>query len=677
MSYRIKLQLAFLALGFAAIGIVWWQTSQGATAALQKATFDRLTASRRTQAEQLERWFQDLGNHTLALAGDETTVLALLEFHANWTKVPPAPDGPLAAYYKQIDAPPAWFPTDPRVRALQHHFLAANPYPDGEKQNLLHGPGEYGRIHSLHHPTIWRYQSVFGFYDVLLIEAQEARVVYSVYKEFDLGVSLREAPAKNSALATIYERAMQLRQPGQYVLQDYRRYEPSHGAPAAFLAAPVWFQDKKIGVLAIQVASTKVNELIAHHGLGRTGRISIVGPDGRLRSGDKILQEEAADFRHDVAETEMGISRQGRRVLRSHERLRLDDIDWALMAEIDEAEAFAPVRELQNRLLAVGALVAMLFLAAAGWIARSVTRPVLALAEGAQRLGQHDFGVRLPVSSRDEIGQLAESFNRMAENLDRTTVSKAELELLAGRLLTAQEDERQRVAQELHDDVSQRLAAAAITAGLLGQGNPAPELRQGLEKLRQQIANLSRDIHGLSRRLHPKMLDDLGLVTAIETEGRALFERGGPVVQVSVVPIPVVPDAAVASGSVASAAAPNQSPGELGRLPKAVELALYRIVQEGLRNVERHAAANSVQIRLEREKDEVHLSIADDGRGFVRNRTGLGLASMEERARWLGGRFSLESKPGEGTRLQVWLPVRLAAMAPNQEEITKAENHET
>ena len=633
MSYRSKLQIAFLTLGLAAIGLTGWEVSAGATDALRQATYDRLTAARQTRVKQVERWFQDLGNHTLALATDESTMAALEEFARQWKRLPAAAnDQALRRHYAEIQAPAEWYPADPRVRTFQHHFLAANPYPPGQKDRLLNGPGGYGKAHALYHPTLQRYQSAFGIYDILLIEADEARVVYSVFKEFDLGASLNETPHRDAALGRIYRRAMQLEEPEQFVLQDYELYVPSSSTPAAFLAAPVWRGGVKTGVLAIQVSSTELDRLMTSERLGLTGRLTLVGPDGTLRSGNSILRERVADFRHDIDETEMGAGLRGKRLLRSHAKLRLPGLDWALMAEIDEDEAFQPVRALRNRILGIGTAVALLFLGAATWLARSVTQPVLALARAAGRLGEHDFGYRLPSGRNDELGELAASFNRMAENLERTTVSKKELEALAGRLITAQEDERQRIARELHDDVTQRLAAIAIAAGTLEKTTEAERLQNGLGQVKDQMAQLSRDIHGLSRRLHPKLLDDLGLVAAIEAEGRAVLERGGPVVEFT-------------------------HDGDWSGLSKPAELGLYRIVQEALRNVEKHAGAEVVTIRLEREGEAVHLMVEDDGRGLGEHRAGLGLASMEERARSLAGRFRLQTRPGAGTKVEVWLPL--------------------
>jgi two-component system sensor histidine kinase UhpB len=177
----------------------------------------------------------------------------------------------------------------------------------------------------------------------------------------------------------------------------------------------------------------------------------------------------------------------------------------------------------------------------------------------------------------------------------------------------------------LHDDLTQRLAAVAIDAGRLQQMAPDPLL----DRIKQQMAELSRDVHGMSKRLHPSALHDQGLVAAVESECRAFFERGGAPVKFDYDP-------------------------EVEGLPRETQLGLYRIVQEALRNISRHAAANEVEIEL----GKTMLRVKDNGRGFepaARLHSGLGLSSMDERARILGGRLHVHSAPGEGTEIRVEL----------------------
>ena len=683
-----------------AIGATGWQASQGATAALRQATYERLTAIRETRSRQLVQYFDDVAKHVLALCTDESTIEAALEFRQAWAELPPAhPQSPrhtaLERYYPAFIAeglvgrPPAadvvkeWFPADPRTITLQSIYLVENPHPVGAKDMLLSAPqaGRYGRVHEIYHPTLHRYQSAFGFHDILLIGMPEQRVLYTVLKEIDLGASLSAPPYRETSLARAVARALALEGDDRTAVEDYAPYGASHFAPAAFVAAPVRRAGVIIAVLAVQVSIAEVNRVMTgnrrwrEEGLGETGQAYVVGPDNKLRSdvrveieqperfyadmearlGPEVAQqilsnrtailnlsadsEAMARIRAGLRETEIAADFRGVEVLRAAAPLAAPGLDWILVAEIETGEALSPVRELRARILMVGVVIGILFLLAAGYLARSVTRPVLALAENARRLGGRAFGVRIPVESADEIGQLADSFNRMAEDLEKTTVSKEDLEALAGKLITAQEDERSRLARELHDDLTQRIAAVAIEAGRLAHA-PAAEpqaTRAALERIKEQLAALSDDVHRLSRSLHPATLDDLGLAAAVEAECRSFFERGGPPVDLAL-------------------------EGDYQSAPRDVQLAVYRIVQEALRNIQRHADAGEVSVRLWREPASIELDIRDNGRGFDRLtpswRPGLGLASMEERARLAGGRFAANSRVGQGTHILVSMPLK-------------------
>jgi signal transduction histidine kinase len=599
-SYRAKLQTAFLTLGLAAIALTGWEASSRATEALRQATQDRLTAIRQTRARQLERYFQDLGAHVLALSGDESTVAALADFTRATLVTPPArPDGPAArqlrAFHRQTLGTEAWFPQDPRTIALQHLF-----HPEAPSATA----GPYAQAHARHHPTLSRYKNAFGFYDVFLIDAASARVVYTVLKEVDFAVPLLAPPYRDSALAKVYRQSLAFTEPERYVIQDYEPYVPSHSQPAAFVASPIWDGRTRTGILAMQISTEEVNRVVSADGEGARVYLAVAGPPP-----------------------------PDAHVLRSQSQLAIPGLHWTLVAEIAEHEAFAPARALRNRILGLGAVIAAAFLIVAALLARSVTRPVLELVEGTRRLGRRDFSARLQVSSADEIGQLAESFNRMAEDLARTTVSKAELEKLAGKLITAQEDERRRIARELHDDLTQRLAAVAIEAGRLEK---LPEPGRALQRIKDQMSALAHDVARLARSLHPAMLEELGLLAAIQSECRASFERGGPPVEF-------------------------HAPDHVSGLSSQTQLTIYRIVQEALNNIRKHAQAESVSIRLTLEGGEAHLEVEDDGVGFDRAgpgwRPGLGIASMEERARLAGGRFEIRSAPQRGTYIGVRLPV--------------------
>jgi signal transduction histidine kinase len=216
--------------------------------------------------------------------------------------------------------------------------------------------------------------------------------------------------------------------------------------------------------------------------------------------------------------------------------------------------------------------------------------------------------------------------------------SQERYRMLAGHLLTTQEAERKRLARELHDDLSQRLAALAMEAETLERQTPllsgADHVR--LKEIKDKLVELSIDVHAMSRRLHPSILDDLGLADAVASECAMFRKRDGIVV--------------------------NYRVENISReVPPNVAVCLYRIVQEALRNISRHAGATEVAIALVGENQAIRLSIRDNGKGFdpgqKTSKVGLGLDSMKERAYLIGGDFSAKSQPGQGTVIEVLAPL--------------------
>jgi two-component system, NarL family, sensor kinase len=212
-----------------------------------------------------------------------------------------------------------------------------------------------------------------------------------------------------------------------------------------------------------------------------------------------------------------------------------------------------------------------------------------------------------------------------------------ELRSLAGRLLQAQEDERRRIAREMHDDWTQRLAVLAIDAAKLEtELDPSSNAHRQLREMRGELVDLSEDVHALSRQLHPAILDDLGLVDALRSECASVARREG----------------------VAVAFRPGAVPASV---PKDVALCVYRVAQEALRNVVKHAGAEEARVSLIGSGRELILTVQDRGVGFdpaeVRAREGLGLSSMGERVRLVRGELSVDSGPGRGTTVTVRVPV--------------------
>jgi signal transduction histidine kinase len=219
--------------------------------------------------------------------------------------------------------------------------------------------------------------------------------------------------------------------------------------------------------------------------------------------------------------------------------------------------------------------------------------------------------------------------------------SQKDLQKLAGRLISAQEEELRRLSRELHDDLTQRLAVLAIEAGkleldLIRMPEKCSETVHTLAQIKNQLIKVSEDVHTISRQLHPTILDDLGLVRAIESECSAVMRRH---------PVEIVFRRENVSGSI----------------PDDIGLCLYRVVQEGLRNIAAHSGSKNCEIFLRCDDHSLCLTVSDDGIGFdpleVRKMPGLGLSSMRERVQLIQGDFSITSRPGKGTVISVCVPL--------------------
>jgi signal transduction histidine kinase len=214
--------------------------------------------------------------------------------------------------------------------------------------------------------------------------------------------------------------------------------------------------------------------------------------------------------------------------------------------------------------------------------------------------------------------------------------AEGEAMTLSGRLITAHEDERRWLARELHDDITQRLAGLAIDAARLSAAELSPADTEARRSIRGGLVQLSEDVHDLSYRLHPSVLDDLGLVEALKAE----CER---VARVESIQVNVQADRLPQS------------------MPKEVALGIYRVAQEALRNVARHAKASTVELSLALNEGGLLLTITDNGRGFdpgaPARRPSVGHASMRERIRSLGGKLDIQSTPGMGSTVVAWVPI--------------------
>jgi len=284
---------------------------------------------------------------------------------------------------------------------------------------------------------------------------------------------------------------------------------------------------------------------------------------------------------------------------------------------------------------AVGIVAAVLLT----WI---VTRPILQLQQSAQAVGQGDFDQQVRPWAGDEIGDLPKAFNIMVDQLAQAEVERTEREQMRTRLLEkvigAQEEERKRIARELHDETGQALTTLKVRLQTMSKQFPVPELEPHIQVIQKLISQTLEDVHNLALELRPSVLDDLGLAAALERYVSEYRQRFALEIDLVVYGL------------------------DNERLPPAVETAFYRIVQEGLTNIARHAKADTASILIERHNGRVRAIIEDNGVGFdmsTAESSGrrLGLYGIRERAELLEGTLVVESEPGKGVSIFVEVPL--------------------
>lgn len=320
---------------------------------------------------------------------------------------------------------------------------------------------------------------------------------------------------------------------------------------------------------------------------------------------------------------------------------------------------------LTRDLLFVTAAASLVGIISAYILTNVLTRPIVDLVSVVGEVQRGNLQQKARVWARDEIGQLAASFNSMLESLraSRAQVEASHQEVLRRnrelaqlseelsqkeqiraqlleKAISAQEEERKRIARELHDETSQALTSLVVGLKVLeGLHDPA-QIKTQVSELRELAAATLDSVHGLALELRPSVLDDLGLVAAVQRHVSTQSRKYGLEVDFHTTGL---------NGT---------------RLPAETETAVYRIIQEALTNVARHSGATAASVVLERRRGALVAIIEDNGHGFdaealLAREQSLGLHGMRERSFLVGGKLTIESSPGGGTSVFVEVPLEL------------------
>lgn len=285
---------------------------------------------------------------------------------------------------------------------------------------------------------------------------------------------------------------------------------------------------------------------------------------------------------------------------------------------------------------AVGGLLISFFVNR--WVLQRALEPLDRLQEAVNQVRQGQTKVRVTTGgvSDEQFDRLAETFNRM---LVEHEGHAERMQQLPRQILLAQEDERQRLARELHDEAAQSLTSLLVHLRLLERAHEPEKAQQNIQKLRELTAQALEDVRRVALDLRPTILDDLGLGAALEWRVDEFIQTSGIEAKI-------------------------QIDGLEQRLPRDIELVFYRVGQETLTNIARHAQAQQVFLSLHRQDGVISLEVVDDGIGFnpaalpAGTPRGLGLLGMRERLAMINGALTLETAPGRGTRVVACAPLK-------------------
>ena len=531
LGFQSKLLIMLLAVSVISVLVAGLIGYISGTNSLRAAEYQRLTQLRESRARAITAFYDGITNAATVLTHSSATVTAVKEFTGAFaelqkTPLPPGAREAVDRYYADVFDPAltkgtgtkvdgALFrPTSNAQTYLQSLYTvpAKGDFNASAKIRSAGDPSEWSALNARYQPFFSDFASRFGFDDAMLLDT-DGNVVYSTYKQVDIGANILGPPYKSTNLADAYRQAMRATSVDEVILTDFQNYAPAYGKPTPWVLTPIGDGGGIYGVLALQLSVDGINNVMTGNrgweaeGLGSTGETYLAGQDRLMRSVSRELLTDPQRFLADVVANgtpadlakrqvevgdsvllqpvnteavnaalagQAGVSTAksylGPEVLVAYEPLQLPGLDWAIVAKIDRAEALAPVsRFARNIALSTAAIVLAVCLLSL-LFSRILTRPVKALADAVRRVSGGDLGVAVPVTSRDEFGQLAEAFNDMSASLQTKQLliedQRRENDQLLSSLMPETEAKRFREGEE--NISTQYRDVSVIYAQLLG-----------------------------------------------------------------------------------------------------------------------------------------------------------------------------------------------------------------
>jgi len=556
LGIGFQLIVWFLVLLFGVGFVLYNMTTQNVRASLKEQAVRHLQSLRDGKKREIERYFRTVEDQVVTISKSPATVLALKQFQRAVDELEANPMTESAVmrpqmvqlkeflekYYKEEIAEKktdlrSLLPPQRSTTWLQWAYLASNPQSEGQRYrvDVANDASQYSdRYHAVWHPVFREIVEKFQFEDMMLVDARDGRVIYSVSKNPDFMTSLDDGPYGKSTAGKLFKRVRTESRKGDYLLMDFAEYLPAHNKPAAFAGSPIFEGDTKIGVVIIRIPITGINSIMTADkqwekvGMGKSGETYLIGRDGLMRSdsrfqeGSTILKQKIETRAAEMAtnllpfpegggsseelpegEDVAGVEQAGggedplyvsyRNVPVYGASTPLDGLrgmNWAIISEISEEEAMRPLADLEGRIrLIAGGLMAMAAFITFIIAQVLIARPIGKLAQTVREVEQGNFRARSGIRTRNELGLLAQGFNHMLD--DRVTA------------LVRVEEENNRLQQEIRDLLVVVASAADgdfTMRAKVGEGSLG-NLADALNLMFENIGELIKSARGVATRV--------------------------------------------------------------------------------------------------------------------------------------------------------------------------------
>ena len=383
-----------------------------ASKSLRKQAESNLVAVREIKSNQIKDSFGNRINDLRTLSVNPTVVQAMEE---------------LSNAYKVLG--------EKNARDL---YIFRNPHPTGKKLELVEAgdDSEYTRVHGKYHPIFKDYLERYGYYDIFLIDNETGDLVYSVYKEDDYGTNLINGKYAEENIADAFRDANASGDPNFVQMVDFKAYAPSNGAPASFIASPIYSGDMKVGVLVFQIPLDQIDAIMQEKaGMGESGETYLVGEDLLMRTNSRFAENTVLKQKIDSETVHAALGGgtgfkitpdyRGIPVLSAYTPVDLEGVKWVLLSEIDEAEAFAPVYALRNWALIIGGIIAAVVATVLFLVTSQITRLLRSVIDNLTESSDQVASASEQVSASSQ--SLAQGSSEQASSLEETSASMEEM----------------------------------------------------------------------------------------------------------------------------------------------------------------------------------------------------------------------------------------------------------